>query len=289
MLARSTDEPHRASSQLELLFDLTFVVAVAALTAQFAAASPAGTPRGARAVPAGVLRDLVGVDELHVVRVGVRHRRRRLPPADPGADGRRARARRRRAGRARPPDYRAVTFGYVVMRIGLVALWLRAAIEDPARPPDRAALRRRDQRPAAGCGRRWYVVLCRASRRASACSFAGWWSSSSRCRAGPNGRAHHLASAPHRRALRPVHDHPARRERPRRVDRSRNALGAARSAAPRRVAPRASSCLRAVVAVLPRTSRRRTGRASPPFLRVVRRWRRHLLPTRLVCRLSSGR
>jgi low temperature requirement protein LtrA len=29
-------------------------------------------------------------------------------------------------------DYRAVTFGYLIMRVGLVAHWLRAAIEDPA-------------------------------------------------------------------------------------------------------------------------------------------------------------
>jgi low temperature requirement protein LtrA len=31
MCGREKDEPHRASTQLELLFDLTFVVAVAAI------------------------------------------------------------------------------------------------------------------------------------------------------------------------------------------------------------------------------------------------------------------
>src|ERR1700754_1405142 len=36
MSARPIDEPHRVSSQLELLFDLTFVVAVAAVTAELA-------------------------------------------------------------------------------------------------------------------------------------------------------------------------------------------------------------------------------------------------------------
>ncbi|MGW9213477.1 low temperature requirement protein A [Embleya sp. NPDC055664] len=36
MTARAIDEPHRTASPLELLFDLTFVVAVAAVTAQFA-------------------------------------------------------------------------------------------------------------------------------------------------------------------------------------------------------------------------------------------------------------
>ena len=34
MTARTVDEPHRAATQLELLFDLTFVVAVAAVVAQ---------------------------------------------------------------------------------------------------------------------------------------------------------------------------------------------------------------------------------------------------------------
>jgi low temperature requirement protein LtrA len=36
MTARATDEPHRAASQLELLFDLTFVIAVAHLVGRFA-------------------------------------------------------------------------------------------------------------------------------------------------------------------------------------------------------------------------------------------------------------
>ena len=36
MRARAADEPHRRASELELLFDLTFVVAVASLTAQLA-------------------------------------------------------------------------------------------------------------------------------------------------------------------------------------------------------------------------------------------------------------
>ena len=48
--------------------------------------------------------------------------------------------RRRCPGRGRPrSDYRAVTLGYLIMRIGLVAQWLRAAIEDPDRR--RTALR----------------------------------------------------------------------------------------------------------------------------------------------------
>jgi low temperature requirement protein LtrA len=36
MTACATDEPHRAATQLELLFDLTFVIAIAALTGRYA-------------------------------------------------------------------------------------------------------------------------------------------------------------------------------------------------------------------------------------------------------------
>src|SRR5262245_39337487 len=42
MTARATDEPHRASSQLELLFDLTFVIAIASLAHHFALAIGSG-------------------------------------------------------------------------------------------------------------------------------------------------------------------------------------------------------------------------------------------------------
>jgi low temperature requirement protein LtrA len=36
MTARAADEPHRASTQLELLLDLTFVVAIASITRRLA-------------------------------------------------------------------------------------------------------------------------------------------------------------------------------------------------------------------------------------------------------------
>jgi low temperature requirement protein LtrA len=42
MTERATDEPYRVSSPLELLFDLTFVVAIAGLTAQLGHAVAAG-------------------------------------------------------------------------------------------------------------------------------------------------------------------------------------------------------------------------------------------------------
>jgi low temperature requirement protein LtrA len=133
MLARSADEPHRASSQLELLFDLTFVIAVASLAHHFAVAIGSGhaldelvpflqvffaiwwawvnftwfaSAFDTDDVPFRLLT-LVQMGGVLVLAAGV--------PAALEHD-----------------DYRAVTFGYAIMRVGLVAHWLRAAIEDPS-------------------------------------------------------------------------------------------------------------------------------------------------------------
>ena len=73
---RDASAAHRSATPLELFFDLTFVVAVA----QAASPPPRPRRRPRRSIvvsPARVLRHLVGMDELHLVRVGVRHRRRR--------------------------------------------------------------------------------------------------------------------------------------------------------------------------------------------------------------------
>ena len=133
MRARATDEPHRASSPLELLFDLTFVVAVAAITVQLAHGIADG--HGLEDLPAFLqvffaiwwawmnftwfassydtddvpyrLMTMVQMAGVLVLAAGV-------PTAF--EDG----------------DYLAVTLGYLVMRVGLVAQWLRAAVEDPA-------------------------------------------------------------------------------------------------------------------------------------------------------------
>jgi low temperature requirement protein LtrA len=133
MTARDTDEPHRVSSPLELLFDLTFVVAIAALTAQLAHGIAGGHVLDELApflqvffaiwwawmnftwfassydtddVPYRLLT-MVQMAGVLVLAAGV-------PAAF--AD----------------EDFRAVTFGYLVMRIGLVAQWVRAGIEHPA-------------------------------------------------------------------------------------------------------------------------------------------------------------
>jgi low temperature requirement protein LtrA len=133
MTERATDEPHRVSSPLELLFDLTFVVAIASLTAQLAHGIAGGHVLGDLApffmvffaiwwawmnftwfassydtddVPYRLLT-MVQMGGVLVLAAGV-------PAAF--ADN----------------DFRAVTLGYLVMRIGLVAQWVRAGIEHPA-------------------------------------------------------------------------------------------------------------------------------------------------------------
>ena len=134
MSARDTAEAHRASSPLELLFDLVFVVAIAQVAAQLAHAIADGhaletvgpylmvffaiwwawmnftwfaSAYDTDDVPyrALVLVQMAGV---LILAAGV-------PSAFSGVDG----------------GYTAVTVGYLVMRVGLVALWLRAGIQHP--------------------------------------------------------------------------------------------------------------------------------------------------------------
>ena len=133
MRARAADEPHRRASQLELLFDLTFVVAVASLTAQLAHGvaenhlAESSLPflqvffaiwwawmnftwfASAFDTDDALYRLLTMVQMGGVLLLGAG-----VPAAF--NDG----------------DYLAVTLGFIVMRIGLIAQWLRAAIEDPA-------------------------------------------------------------------------------------------------------------------------------------------------------------
>src|SRR5262245_19571811 len=132
MEARAIDEPHRAPSQLELLFDLTFVVAVASVTSQLAHRIADGhgidaiTPflqvffaiwwawmnftwfassYDTDDVPYRLLT-LVQMAGVLVLAAGV--------PAAFAHD-----------------DFFAITVGYLIMRTALVALWLRAASQDP--------------------------------------------------------------------------------------------------------------------------------------------------------------
>ena len=133
MTARATDEPHRAASQLELLFDLTFVIAIASLTARYAHALADGhaleelvpflqvffaiwwawinftwfaSSFDTDDVPYRLLT-MVQMAGVLVIAAGV-----------PAA--------------LEHGDFGAVALGYVIMRLGLVAQWLRVAVDDPA-------------------------------------------------------------------------------------------------------------------------------------------------------------
>jgi low temperature requirement protein LtrA len=135
MTARPVDEPHRTATQLELLFDLTFVVAVAAAVAQLGHGLAAGHAAAVVGpflmvffaiwwawmnftwfassydtddVPYRLLT-LLQMGGVLVLAAGV-------PAAFAG-------------------DYAAVTAGYLIMRVGLGSLWLRAAREDPTGRP----------------------------------------------------------------------------------------------------------------------------------------------------------
>jgi len=132
MTARSTEEAHRASTPLELLFDLCFVVAVSQAAAQLNHAVTAGR------LGMGVVGYLTvffaiwwawmnftwfasayDIDDLAyrlltfvqitgalILAAGV-------------------------AGAFTGHDFTTITIGYVVMRVALVAQWLRAAASDP--------------------------------------------------------------------------------------------------------------------------------------------------------------
>ncbi|QKW40620.1 low temperature requirement protein A [Actinomadura sp. NAK00032] len=132
MRARPIDEPHRAASPLELLFDLTFVVAVAAVTGELAHEIAAGHG-GAGVVPFLLVffaiwwawmnftwfassydTDDVAYRLLTMVQMaGVLVLAAGVPAA------------------ADHEDLRGVTLGYFIMRIGLVTQWVRAGIENP--------------------------------------------------------------------------------------------------------------------------------------------------------------
>jgi low temperature requirement protein LtrA len=144
MSERSTDESHRASSPLELLFDLTFVVAVASITAELAHGIADGHALEALTPFLQVFfaiwwawmnftwfassydTDDVLYRVLTLVQMaGVLVLAAGVPIAFEDS------------------DFRAITYGYLMMRVGLVAQWLRAARED-------AASRRTALRYAAG-------------------------------------------------------------------------------------------------------------------------------------------
>ena len=132
MTARRTDERHRASSPLELLFDLTFVVAVGQIAVQLAHGVEDGHPASATATfgvvffaiwwawmnftwfASGYDTDDVPYRLLTMVQMaGVLILAAGVPAGF--TDG----------------DFRGITIGYLIMRVGLIAQWVRAAAGDP--------------------------------------------------------------------------------------------------------------------------------------------------------------
>jgi low temperature requirement protein LtrA len=165
MTARDRHEEHRAATPLELLFDLCFVVAVAQAAASLHHAVEAGhSLHGIGAfipvffaiwwawmnftwfasaydnddVPFRLLA-LLQITGVLMIAAGVPRAFDRL-------------------------DYSVVTAGYAVMRIGLVACWLRAARGD-----DDAARRRTARRYAAG------ITLCEVGWITLALLPTTWW------------------------------------------------------------------------------------------------------------------
>ena len=188
MRARDADERHRVATPLELLFDLCFVVAVAQAAAGLDHAFVENhVATGIRQLPDGVLRHLVGLDELHLVRLRLRQRRRALPADGAGADrrvagdGRRDPAvvrRRRHAGhRHRLRDH-------------------AAGHGDPMAAG--GGRRTRPRREPPPCGTRpastivqfgWLLTLCGAVEPASSRYSWCWLLPSSRCRCSPSAAA----------------------------------------------------------------------------------------------------
>lgn len=134
MRARDTDEPHRASTPLELLFDLVFVVAISQAVSQVAHALAVGHVRSGLVTFTMVFfaiwwawmnftwfASAYDVDDgpyrlfvmLQMVGVLV------LAAGVSAAEG--------------DSDLTAITLGYVVMRLAMVAQWLRAGRSDPVR------------------------------------------------------------------------------------------------------------------------------------------------------------
>ena len=140
MGGRDPHEEHRTATPLELLFDLTFVIAFGLAASQFAHA-PGGSALFCRRdrFRFRQFRDLLGLDQFLLVRLGLRHRRldfrivtmvqmtgvlvlaiglpRMFASIEHGA----------------PLDNAIMVLGYVIMRAAMVFQWLRAARQDPPR------------------------------------------------------------------------------------------------------------------------------------------------------------
>lgn len=168
MRARPIEESHRVATRLELLFDLTFVVAVAGAVGQFAHAIEAGH------ASSGVVAFLQVFFAIWWAWMNFTWF---ASPYDTDDVGYRLMTMLQMAGvlvlaagvpAAAEGDLRTVTLGYLVMRLALVAQWVRVAVEDPE--SRRTALRYAAGITVAQAG--WLLRLVAAESGA----LAGGWS-----------------------------------------------------------------------------------------------------------------
>ena len=218
MSGRDPDERGRASTPLELLFDLTFVVAVGQAANLFAHVWPEGHAGRPHRVRGRRLRDRLGLDQLLLVRLCLRHRRLGVPGRHDGPDGRACIAALglpslfhsiEEGGHV---DNRVLVLGYVIMRLAMVGQWLRAARQSPERRPACLAYAKWVSATQVG----WVILAILnlslvptllAIVLLNLIEFYGPWRGGA-----PRGRGRGpLARAPHRRALRPLRDHRPRR------------------------------------------------------------------------------
>ena len=119
-----------------------------------------------------------------------------------------------RRGRATSTT-RVMVAGYVVMRVATVALWLRAAEHDPKRRADLPRVRRQHLDRPGRLDRADLPQPARSARRSSFTTLLIAVRARGTALRRAAVRAHALASAPHRRALRTARHHHARRGHPR--------------------------------------------------------------------------
>ena len=141
MAGRDPHEQGRTSTPLELLFDLTFVIAFGTAANELAHALAEGhVGDGILGFCFAVFAVSLGVDQLLLVRLGLRHRRLDLPAHHAWSRWSACWCSRSacRTCSSRSPhgdhvDDRVMVLGYVVMRVPMVLQWARAMRQDAGR------------------------------------------------------------------------------------------------------------------------------------------------------------
>ena len=215
MSGRDPDESHRASTPLELFFDLCFVVAVAAAAAtlhhDLAHDHLATALAGYAMVFFAIWWAWVNYSWFAQ---RLRHRRHHLPADDLRADDRRARGRGRNAAGRRAPAIRDARGRLRDHADGDGPVVAPRRARTPRRPSYGAPLRRRGHRHPGLLDPAHALLRPRHAAQGSPSSHSPLGDGRAVLGRAQRGR-HAVAPAPHRRALRAVHDHRARRGDPR--------------------------------------------------------------------------